>query len=1099
MTNEVAQRIALCKKEKSTVLDLSELGLSSIPEEVGELVWLEKLDLDNNQIQILQGLDKLAQLSELSLQNNQIQTIQGLDKLAQLSRLSLSNNQIQTIQGLDKLTKLFSLSLSNNQIQTIQGLDKLIKLFLLNLDNNQIQTIQGLDKLAQLFFLSLSNNQIQAIQGLDNLAQLSALSLQNNQIQILQGLDKLAQLSTLSLSNNQIQILQGLDKLAQLSVLYLENNQIQILQGLDKLAQLSTLSLQNNQIQILQGLDKLAQLSALSLSNNQIQTIQGLDKLQQLQLLNLSENPITNLHFTQDIPTLAPLALYWETPKREADFDYTFEEGKMKIIVKTPGIYLYHCHQLVEPSPAWVQLGKAAVEDYFQALQEQGKKTLREAKLMLVGRPNIGKTTLSGKLRDIHSPLPPTIASTKGIEVEAWEYEQAGANYTIKIWDFGGQDIQYSLHQFFMTERAVYGLLDSTREYHDQAAGGDLYANYWLQTIDKMAKGSPTFHIYNHHKGQQINTSMHSSLCAQYDFMDPKPFVVDLAHVDQEEAEQKNLETLQAHIKKAVAALPNVGLVLPKKWAAVRQALLDKAQTTPIITLAAYQELCQQPAINIQDKKVMLLISSYLNEIGSIIHYNEDNTSPLYRLLILQRNWATEAVYKVALSPLVNGQGGLFQRKDLEQIWQADKDLSEEQAASYQEHLPELLELLQKFEICYPYGENQFLVPQQVTPNCPNPLPIPVEQALQLEYQYEFMPYGLVYRMAVRLHKHIKEKQIWKKGMILTHEEQGEKGWIVLEEARKQQQGSIFLSIYGNKTARYFLQKKIEEELKDLHRIYNMEDLVTLLVPCTCVTCEQATQPYQFNYHKQLLSKLKSGRGRNIECQHKDSWREVEILTLIDHAFLERPPEVKHILEKQQREKGFFDKEGTTIVHGDFIQAETMQMSKQENSHNTASNSHNTAPNQGAIQIGDHNTADNSTTATSPPIVEKKKAWYQTWAIWVGLSALLAGGVTWWVVVNFLPAYTAYAGWIALLGAALAGGLVYRLNPKFIYKNYAWLFFGTAVAKAGFSLGYNLIYRPSEKLFLQLESTEDWVDLCLVVVFLGAGGFCLWLHAQQKE
>ena len=79
MINEVAQRIALCKKEKSTTLNLSGLGLSSIPEEVGELVWLEKLDLDNNQIQTIQGLDNLAQLSWLDLDNNQIQSLNGLD------------------------------------------------------------------------------------------------------------------------------------------------------------------------------------------------------------------------------------------------------------------------------------------------------------------------------------------------------------------------------------------------------------------------------------------------------------------------------------------------------------------------------------------------------------------------------------------------------------------------------------------------------------------------------------------------------------------------------------------------------------------------------------------------------------------------------------------------------------------------------------------------------------------------------------------------------------------------------------------------------------------------------------------------------------
>ncbi len=809
-----------------------------------------------------------------------------------------------------------------------------------------------------------------------------------------------------------------------------------------------------------------------------------MDQLSKLQLLDLSNTPLDDLHFTEQVPSLTSLPLYWKTSQDGEDFEYDFK--KERYIVNNPGIYLYNCHQLVEPSPAWVQLGKEAVQDYFQAIKTQGKITLREAKLMLVGRPNIGKTTLSGKLRDINSPLPPSNASTKGIAVKSWEYKQDGKDYTINIWDFGGQDIQYSLHQFFMTERAIYGLLDSTREYQDQAAGGDLYANYWLQTIEKLAQGSPTFHVYNHYDGQVKNTSIHTELCTQYDFLEKEPTVVDLMHVHEDAVEQKNLELLQAKIKQEVAKLPNVGLVLPKKWAAVRQKLLEQAKETAIISLESYQRICKQQ--DIHNKEVMLLLSRYLHQIGSLIHYNKDNTSSLYKLLILRRNWATEAVYKVALSPLVDEQGGIFERQDLAKIWQADKDLPQEQAESYQAHLPELLELLRKFEVCYPYGD-QFLVPQLVATKCPEVVPTPTDKPLQLEYSYDFMPYGLIYRLAVRLHRYIQEKQIWRKGMVLTTVQDGQKGWIVLQEQRRQQQGSIYLSINGDKNARYFLQQQIKEELDQLHTIYNISDQVTLLVPCTCPSCVPTTEPpYQFKYKEQLFSKLKANKGQTIECQKH--WNEVPILELIDHAFPERPSEVQHLVEKQKRAFGDHHH-----YYGDVHQAETMSVNKNENSNN--SNSHNTAEQQGTLQTGDQNVVTNQQRQEAAVLAPSvPKTWQESWWLWVGLSALLAGGVVWWILAIWLPDYAIIG---ALIATIVTGFVVYRLNPKFLYKNYAGLFFTTALFNAAFNISYNLIYKPSDKVFLQFESAEDWVTVVLTILFVIAGSFCLWLHALQQK
>lgn len=54
-------------------------------------------DLSFNNIEKIQGLDKLTELTDLSLFNNVISELEGLDTLQKLSALSVGNNQIAAL------------------------------------------------------------------------------------------------------------------------------------------------------------------------------------------------------------------------------------------------------------------------------------------------------------------------------------------------------------------------------------------------------------------------------------------------------------------------------------------------------------------------------------------------------------------------------------------------------------------------------------------------------------------------------------------------------------------------------------------------------------------------------------------------------------------------------------------------------------------------------------------------------------------------------------------------------------------------------------------------------------------------------------------
>ena len=146
-------------------LNLSDLGLISIPAKITAFTNLESLILDNNPIPAnafgsIAGHPKLTNISLSGIQLTQIPS--QVSQLTQLASLNLSNNALteQTTSGLSTLENLEWLSLENNQLAQIPTqITQLKKLQTLNLGRNKISggtaALAGLTNLQQLF---LNNN-----------------------------------------------------------------------------------------------------------------------------------------------------------------------------------------------------------------------------------------------------------------------------------------------------------------------------------------------------------------------------------------------------------------------------------------------------------------------------------------------------------------------------------------------------------------------------------------------------------------------------------------------------------------------------------------------------------------------------------------------------------------------------------------------------------------------------------------------------------------------------------------------------------------------------------------------------------------------------
>ncbi|WFD43038.1 protein phosphatase regulatory subunit Sds22 [Malassezia psittaci] len=202
------------------------------------LVHLKDLDLYDNQIEHIAGLENCLELEVLDLSFNNIRHVSRLAHLAKCHTLYLVQNKIAKLRPDDLqmpiATSLRSLELGGNRLHSLEHLDKLVHLEELWVGKNKITSLDGIQHLKNLKILSIQSNRLTKLDNLDELASLEELYVSHNGITSLSGLEHNHQLNTLDFGANQVESLQGVEHLSKMSQFWGNDNRIQDFNHLDQ-------------------------------------------------------------------------------------------------------------------------------------------------------------------------------------------------------------------------------------------------------------------------------------------------------------------------------------------------------------------------------------------------------------------------------------------------------------------------------------------------------------------------------------------------------------------------------------------------------------------------------------------------------------------------------------------------------------------------------------------------------------------------------------------------------------------------------------------------------------------------------------------------
>jgi GTPase SAR1 family protein len=164
------------------------------------------------------------------------------------------------------------------------------------------------------------------------------------------------------------------------------------------------------------------------------------------------------------------------------------------------GIYVENC-PLTNPPPEIVKQGNEAILNYFAERAAAPVDHLYEAKMLILGEGGAGKTSLLRRLYQPGQPLPAEKETTRGIDIHRQEFKLGnGRSFRLNVWDFGEQQIYHATHQFFLTHRSLYVLVDDTRK--DYKSVSDEGFKYWLELMDVFGGHSPVLIFQNEKDGR---------------------------------------------------------------------------------------------------------------------------------------------------------------------------------------------------------------------------------------------------------------------------------------------------------------------------------------------------------------------------------------------------------------------------------------------------------------------------------------------------------------------------------------------------------------------------------------------------------------------
>lgn len=418
------------------------------------------------------------------------------------------------------------------------------------------------------------------------------------------------------------------------------------------------------------------------------------------------------------------------------------------------------------------QFSKTKLFKYLQNPIRQDQCVFNKCKIMIVGEPSVGKTTLSkvlgldikwynrigvaqkGKFENI---------ATDGIDISTITTSQESQDITWEVWDYGGHDVYKTTHSFFLAPRTIYLVLFNFMDVDKHRL------EYWLQSIRTKA-GSRTAVVLVGTHSDSIRSSQRDSMVAQLKAL-YKSHVREVLYISN--INYEGINTLKSYISKLAKEYGLVGTKVNRAWVDIATQISKLRLTLPYVDVEQIHGLFESNGIKSHQYTDIM---NWLSDIGEILRFDAKNVN---RIVFIDPQFLCKMFSEVVSMKhqILGNNDGILPMTSLINTWKLPHSVK-----------IEFLKLLQDFNVATVLVDqhvtdltNESKLDENVKVLVPALLPDekpdnfdqlwdPNLQNLEYKriYKFAFLPFGFFSKVLIRiLHlPDIDELCYWKYGIV---------------------------------------------------------------------------------------------------------------------------------------------------------------------------------------------------------------------------------------------------------------------------------------------------------------------------------------------
>lgn len=619
--------------------------------------------------------------------------------------------------------------------------------------------------------LDLSNTDITSLAEIDLPPGLQELDLSYTKVTSLDGIKLPSSLETLNLSNTDLTSLEGVDFPKQLKHLLLSFTNLTSISNIAFPDNLQLLMLGGLQIDDLTNVKFPKMLLSLYLGGMPITSLANVQFPNGLYGLALNDTPLTSL---EDVVFPPKLDTLWLDSIKLGQLPESIKYLSNLKVLRLSGMEL-------DVLPDWLpDLGlpftrnaqgdgivlhdttikgvdmsifdqpREAILQWFEERKQQGEAPLNEIKVVFLGNGDVGKShTIARLLRNGEKPDSSfTGTSTPGIAISDKVYSIEGDDVRVHFWDFGGQDILYSMHRMFLTERTIYVVMVDAR---NESRGSQ--AREWLDTIKSFAGEAPVLLAVNKLDQNPGATLDERTLVTDYPNLKK---IIKLSALNEESDAFNELFTEAMLDLIRQSDVPKIKW--PKKWKYVKDKL--QRMEAPYIRSSDYERICRDCDVVSGGNGLL----SWCNDLG-VCFCREDKQLKDY--VILRPEWITNAIYTILFNKQDTVRNGLISLNEIFDLLNSEDSLQVQKGIRYSwSDMIYVLDVVRKFSLSYPVDRHTEFFPMLCSENSS---PVVQEYAeaqdtLEFHMEFDYLPNNVLHRLMVERHQELDPNNVWLTG-----------------------------------------------------------------------------------------------------------------------------------------------------------------------------------------------------------------------------------------------------------------------------------------------------------------------------------------------